>query len=681
MATNEAWVLDTLALNDGTTFTVEAEDVTPPPELEEWIKGADSDGSLLVREPKTDNRTITMNVRVEPQATMNLALQKIALIVDKLKECQRNANGLALTWVPANSTLPTVTFRCLSGQVTQMPVDVQNGWLVNAPLLSLKLTCLPFAEGTESQVATVTSSAPIIVLPDITGLAGDVPALGRLVVLEAASQNRRYVAWGLESRYYPTSSPPSLIVDSSSMVTSGFAGVTATNTGAYSSATNNVISVVTRTQPQAVCGLGNLSHVGSFRPQLRCWASGTTIAFRLSWKALDGPLRSLSYKVPVAVGFNHIDLGLVTVPLADVGTQRWTGQIEAYSTATGGETFQVDALWMMPAELYGKARATPAPSPGVLAVYDDFNSITAGTALNTRVAPVGGTWATNGPAGDFSAADAPASFDETMFRSTTADAGVFRQAIIGSAVAATEISVRLQTTSFNAGLSRGLIARWANVTNYLRVLVAATGSFQGASATDSGSAVFVQKVVAGTVTTLASWFVGINLVANTWYSLKVILPASGVGIVTLYDANGAALSTGQFFDTVLATGGTLASGQVGFTDVGPTTASTRYYDNFVSMAPGPEPIVCYAGRTIEFRDDATLRQDSTGTYYGQPPEYVGARFKIPNAGGPARETRIAVIARRLDVETGNDDTLVGNATTDSTTVTAFATPRFLTVPR
>lgn len=669
MATNEAWVLDTLALNDGTTFTVEAEDVTPPPELEEWIKGADSDGSLLVREPKTDNRTITMNVRVEPQATMNLALQKIALIVDKLKECQRNANGLALTWVPANSTLPTVTFRCLSGQVTQMPVDVQNGWLVNAPLLSLKLTCLPFAEGTESQVATVTSSAPIIVLPDITGLAGDVPALGRLVVLEAASQNRRYVAWGLESRYYPTSSPPSLIVDSSSMVTSGFAGVTATNTGAYSSATNNVISVVTRTQPQAVCGLGNLSHVGSFRPQLRCWASGTTIAFRLSWKALDGPLRSLSYKVPVAVGFNHIDLGLVTVPLADVGTQRWTGQIEAYSTATGGETFQVDALWMMPAELYGKARGAYAYLQGPLNAFDDFNSMTALTALSARVAPIGGTWATSGAATDLAASN-PAG---TLARSTGSDTGVGRFGILG-ATNYTNVEVGVQTlyvTQAGLTFTQAVVARWVDASNYVEMSISSPG-------TANASTVQVAKVVAGARTVLAST----TFTYTTAVILRIVVLAGGVVVGTVLSQTGATIASLSSSDTTLTTGGTLATGKPGIRDFSAGGgAPVRTYDNFYAAIPPVDPTVCYSTRTIEFRDDATLRADSTGTYYGSPPEYVGARFKIPNAGGPARKTRVAVVARRLDIESANDDDLVSNATTDSTTVTAFATPRYLVVPR
>jgi hypothetical protein len=132
----------------------------------------------------------------------------------------------------------------------------------------------------------------------------------------------------------------------------------------------------------------------------------------------------------------------------------------------------------------------------------------------------------------------------------------------------------------------------------------------------------------------------------------------------------------------LATGGTLASGKVGIIDLGSSLgASTRYYDQFYSMAPAAEPIVVYSTRSIEFRSNATIRADSTGTYYGDAPEYAGARFTIPCAGGPGRKARVAVIARRLDVETSNDDTLATNATTDSTTLTIFQAERVLAVPR
>jgi hypothetical protein len=52
---------------------------------------------------------------------------------------------------------------------------------------------------------------------------GDVPALGRLIVTDTATQSRRHVEWGLEGPL-TYNSATSLLVDSDNMVTTGFAG-------------------------------------------------------------------------------------------------------------------------------------------------------------------------------------------------------------------------------------------------------------------------------------------------------------------------------------------------------------------------------------------------------------------------------------------------------------------------
>jgi hypothetical protein len=664
LATNEALVLDSLAINDGTVFTLEALDMTPPEELEEWLKGADSDGALLAREPKVSNRTITATIRVEPQSTMNLALAKIALIVDKLKECQRNDNGLALTWVPANSTLGTITFRCLSGQITGLPIDVQNGWFVNAPLLTLRLTCLPFAEGAEVTGTPVTSTLPLITV-EVTSVPGDVEALGRLIVTDNATQSRRYVAWGLESRWYPTSSPPSLIVDSTGMVTTGFAGATATQSGAYSGATNNVIQATLRPQPQAVCGLGALTHVGAFRPQLRFYASATTMAVRLTYQALDGPFRSLAYQLPVAAGWNHVDLGGIDVPAAALGTQRWTGRIEAYSTSDfGGETIGVDAVWLMPSEQFARARGVYAYQAGTLVSYDQFLTTTAGAALNARVAPTGGTWATSGSATDFTFADAPGAL-ETVTRATVSDASR-RFAILGSALpAANEVSVDAYATAL-ISQEVGVVARWVDASNYLSATwmdFVGDGTFR-LGVTITGSLVAAQTVA-------------VRPAINAWYTLRVIAFASGTAIGMMLDSAGGILASLRLSHASLVTGGTLDDGKPGFYDYNSVaSAKTRYFDNFYVATPPAEPIACYSAQSIEFRSASTLREDSTGVYYGTPPEAVGSRFTVPPAGGPARKTRVAVIARRQDVVNVTDDDIA-----DSTIVQVNFTPRYLVVPR
>lgn len=677
MATNEAWILDGLALNDGTVFTLEGLDAPPPPELEEWVKGADSNGALLAREPLCENRTITMTIRVEPQSTMNLALAKIALLVDKLKECQRNANGLALTWVPADSTLSTVTARCLSGQITGMPIDITSGWLVKAPLLTVRLMCLPFFEGAEVTGSATTTTDPILSL-ELTAVTGDVPALGRLLVTDNATQSRRFVAWGLESRWYPTSSPPSLIVDSTSMVTSGFAGTTSTRTGAYSGASNNVISGGIGTQIQAICGLGNLTHIGQFRVMLRCWIGAWTTAgphIRLSYQTLDGPYRSLPFKQIVrqgggsTSGWNMLDLGLVNIPQAVVGTQRWTGKFESYSDEEGPTVVNIDAIWLMPAEQYGRARATYAYSAGVPVAADAFTGITAATALNARAAPSGGTWATSGSTTDYAAADGPITGNETETRATVSDSGSGRHAVLGSTnYTNTEVGVdvwRTVTAGTATTFQTGVQARWVDASNRFQAVLNGAGEFAA------------QRVIAGTVTYVGRAVILSALQLSAWYRIRLVIFSSGKFIASLMDTNNSPTTEIIGYDSNLATGGTLATGKPGIIDFnGTATASTRYYDNFYAATPASEPMVLHSTQSIEFRHNTTLREDSTGTYYGPPPEYIGGRFFVPPAGGPARKTRIAVIARRNDVLTAEDDSIA-----DSLTVQPFYTPRYIAVPR
>lgn len=658
MSEFEQWVLDgTLALNDA-TLTLEAITDTPAAKRPEWVSGADSDGEILGRPPKAANKVIEMRLRVAKQATMDLAISKIALVLDKLQECEQNANGLALVWTPADGT-KSITWRALLGEITDLPKDWQDsGWFVRSPAFTVRLTCLPYGEGTEVLAGTVTSSDPIQTV-ELSGVGGDVPALARLVVTDAASQSRRWVCWGLESRHYPTSSPPSLIIDSSAMVIgTGYAGTTGTRTGAYSGATNNVITSTLRTQPQAICGLGNRSHVGDFRPQLRFYASATTMAVRLVWQALDGPFRSLSWKIPVVAGWNHVDLGLVSVPQTSSGAQRWTGRIEAYSTATGGETFQADVVCMVPAELFGRARASFAYAPGALTGGDDFTGTTAGAALNARVAPVGGTWATSGAATDYAFTDTGG---ERITRSTVSEAGP-RYAILGSTnYTDQEVGVTFQATG---GVPEPwVLARYVNSTNFL-----------AADLRYGNPAWRVFAYVGGVTNVLGE--IPLTLTYEA-YKLRLIVFSSGQLVATLMDVRGSTLSEIRAFHSSLATAGALASGKPGIADYnGNSAASSRYYDDFYAATPAPEPIALHASQSIEFRSDTTLREDSTGTYAGPPPQYVGGRCFVPPAGGPGRKTRIAVMAKRNDVESMPDDNIA-----DSTTVDVLVTPRYIAVPR
>lgn len=641
------------------------------------MTGGDSNGAILGREALYENRVVTLRVQVVQQATQDLAQAKIGALVDKLQEAEKG--GIDCVWTPANST-KSGTLKVLLGEIVSLPVVMQGddaGWMVNAPVAEIELTCKPGIRGAEVAGTPTASTLPLMTV-ELTGVTGDLPADGRLIVTDSATQSRRHVEWGLESRYYPTSSPPSLIVDSDSLVTAGFAGTGTTRAGAYDpgAAGNSVIRGTLATQAIGVCGTGVLPHVGTFRVKARVYgvASDTSsIYVRLAWQDGDGPWRANSYtQLPVVNAFAEVDLGMIRVdPVSSgLGTQRWQGRIEAYSS-TVGDTVDVDYMLLVPAaEGYALVRGEYSYVPGVLVARDEFTSIASGTALNARVAPSGGTWATSGAATDFAAADLPTASDETMARSTTAAEATPRWAVLGATnYTNTEVGVdvradnaTLLTTISNPHLIVG--ARWVDSSNYLRLRLG-QGSFT------------LSTIVAGVTVAMSSK--AISAAVGTWFKLRLVVFTSGAAIGTLLDSTGTStLASVKLQHSSLATGGALATGKPLFADQLITAAAgwSRYYDNFYAATPDAEPIAIYSTQSLEVRSDTAKREDSTGVYYGDPPSYRGSRFTVPPAGAGSRKARIAVKARRNDVAVNTDDQIA-----DNLTVTANYSPVWLAVPR
>lgn len=659
---------------------LESVEFPPPPRLEEWVRGSDSDGSLLARSALADNREITCRVRVEPQTSMDTALAQVGTLLDKLQEAERNPAGIDLVWTPADAT-KTITFKVLSGEVTGLPVTLSGddaGWYVSAPVVTIKLTCFPFGYGAEV-VGTPASSTLPVVTTELTAIPGDVPAEGRLIVTDNATQTRRLMRWGLESRNYPTSSPPTLILDSDSLSITGFSGAQTTRSGAYdpNATGNNVIRGTLASQVATVCGTGDQTHIGTYRVFARIWAAANTtgtVMARFTWQDGDGPLRSNTYASPAIVnGFAEVDLGLITITEKVLGAQRWNGRVEGYSTVVG-ETLDVDYLSLIPAgEGYGTAIATYSYKPGILVARDEFTSIGATTALNARTSPLGGSWTTSGGTTDFTAADAPLASDETMTR-VAAVGAARRYAVLATSYTDVEAGVsHYRTIGSSTYGDQGVLARWTDASNHL---------YFGLTASPSGN-LYLAKVVAGVTTTLKDFSqLGISALTvapvATWMALRIVVYAQGNGYVSALDASGSVLASVAFSDPDLATGGTLATGKVGIFDYPGlnTPTGSRYYDNFYAATPAAQPVTIYPSQSIEVRSDSTLREDATGTYWGQPPAYRGSRFTVPVAGTRGRESRVAVVARRNDTTASADDQIA-----DSTTVQVNYTPRYLLIPR
>lgn len=456
---------------------------------------------------------------------------------------------------------------------------------------------------------------------------------------------------------------PDLLIDSDALTTSGFSGAQTTRTGAYDAngTGNNVIRATLQLVPLAVCGTGDQSHTGSYRVKARVYANDAVTRqtkLRLAWREGDGPLRANPWVSPVvSKAWTEVDLGTISIGEKLRGTQRWTGQIEAYSTFyAGAATLDIDYLLFMPtANGYGRARSRPlVQTPKTFSAYDAFGH-TSGN-LSGKVLPVGGTWSTSGSATDFTINTT----NRRAQRATTSDAS--RRFAVAGTTNYTTICVEADVLwSGGTFANAGLLARWADASNFFELMV-------------GGQVMYLTTWVAGIENQIAA--ANVAMVAGVQYRVRLLVDSSG-------GAFGWFGSPASLGDPVLsassadlATGGALATGRVGLRDYHPGgQAITRAYDNFQAFVPETDAVM-FSGRSAEIRHDAAIREDSTGTYWGDVPSYRGSRFYLQPAGDTGHVNRIAVKARRNDVESAADDQIA-----DALTATVTYTPRYLVVPR
>jgi hypothetical protein len=482
------------------------------------------------------------------------------------------------------------------------------------------------------------------------------------------------VEWGLENRAY--NSGTSLTLDSDSMTV--VSGAQTTRSGAYdpNATGNNVIRASTVTQsPIAVCSILAQAHIGTFRVWARCYVARQSQRVRLAWRAADNRYIANDWVTPpiTVAGWCEMDLGTMTIPTVLAGTQTWDGRIDAYETdgtVTPG-ALDVDYLRLSPAgEGYGRARGTFVYNPGLVVAYDQFTGAT-GT-LGGRTATLGGSWVStlNGSGTTDLAGTGSAYFSTAQGGSSNS-----RRNVLGTTnYTNTEVSVDIGVSrapvaadgpSGAAWVTQGVIARWVDSTNNATAELMRSSGYAGA-----GIAPSVTLLITASGTTIASVALPLSLALTV--RLRLLVYTSGLAICQLLDTTtGALLGMCNGVSTLLATGGTLATGKPGVIDTNFqfTTPPTRTYDNFTAATPDAFPPVLNSGQALQFRHDGTIRSSSGGTY-GEP-EYRGSRFLVPPG-----TSRVAVAARRYDLAANLADNV-----TDSTSVQVGVRTRGLVVPR
>ena len=178
----------------------------------------------------------------------------------------------------------------------------------------------------------------------------------------------------------------------------------------------------------------------------------------------------------------------------------------------------------------------------------------------------------------------------------------------------------------------------------------------------------VWKVVGGVATQLvapitppaqAVQFAAIVDSAGRWYTWVGLIGGS----LELF-------ASGQ--DSVLATGGTLASGKCGVYDNGNTSAQ-RIYDTFWCSAYTTDAAF-YAGQELEIRSDRAIRQDITGSFWVPTSSYTGQYMKVPTPATFDGFDNVLVKASRNNPANGTDTGI------DDIQAQVSITPRYSQIP-
>lgn len=513
---------------------------------------------------------------------------------------------------------------------------------------SISLTCLPDFYQDEITLGDHVETTNAELVFTETGILGDYPGRVRIVVDDDQGQDQRGLIWAFRSRHYDSASTARIPYEAEALgpldtaakaALSGASGGTVVTHGTLATNWTPVLST-------NVAGTQFLTHQGTYRLHARVYStSGTTVQARAVWDVGDlvNPAENDAWRLPGASNFYDHDFGEVRLDAPPVGTYRWSGQIQAKGDV-GGENFSVDKIWLVPADEGMGVLTAPIPSTLGLATYsarDEFNQ-TSGT-IGTKVLPVGGTWAAAGATtGDFNLSGTP-NFNVT--RTPTNDvagiaAGAGRFALAGTATY-TNIVERIDLkNSALVAAEHALLARYTDTSNFMLFYI-----FSSATAPQAA----IYKVVAGVTNALA--LVSLSaLPVNTYSTLQGLVDTNGRASMWFGAQGGATTLIATAQDAVLATGGALATGKIGFWDKnGTTVADTRTYDNFQAWVPTPDAVT-FASRSTQITTDGNFRLDSGGTAYGPVSVGAGDLARIPVAGLEGRTTEVFLKNSRGDFD-------------------------------
>jgi len=658
-----------LDVNDGAGYRLMAHDCPPPPLSATYAGSADTEGEIPVH-LKYGNRKIRDTVRVYGSSAADLEA-KLAALSRQIGQFNREGGTYKRT-----SPAGTVSIFDVLPE-TQGGVGFDPRYLhSNRAQVELDYTCKPFWRGTEvSYLAASETTLPVLIFT-VAGPAGDVPALGRLVVNELQGQDQWRVDVAVQSRHYSGATTAALIYQAEDLTPTGGSALVPGPAGSSGGGANRVVvnSELSPTwlamlrSPVVATGLP-LTHKGGFRLKARVYRLSTTGTISLAAEWAEGdyrrPTRNAQIDLPAngRFGFVWVDLGLVHIrPDSD----RWEFRILGRSTLLSDE-INLDCVALFPTtEGYVELSAAQQfETPTSFVALDGFDQ-SAG-ALTGKTTPAGLTWTV------VAGSDA----DDFQVEATGKTA---RRTAVSDAIVSGREAGRLVTAGIATQAAQLLqvdMRRTATALTYMGVAARVVDSDDFVFAGYDGAEWIVHRPLSGG----SGWLVWAHTL-GVWpladqYTVRFVIDAQGRFAFWAFKTGGhpgAPVLQGQ--KTELATGGALATGKYGLFDAqNAATANTRDYDNFFVATPTADAAM-FASQSLELRHDRARREDPTGTFWTPLSKAPRGRYlTIPPAGRENRSTRLIVKGYRNDPDT------MADAAIDDISAQLFVTPRGLAAPQ
>jgi hypothetical protein len=363
----EQWLIDPTSEGTGTQLDISADPYavvefsSPAPPLETSMAGTiDTEGDLIAAR-RHQNRQVSFTVEVVGTSQANLDAS-VATLEAKVAELARE--GGTFRRVRADGTYRTADI--LAADQFDKAFDVTY-FLGNLARCTVNLIGKPYVRGTEVSAGTWSETTLPTLTFTVSGVAGDMPALGRLVVTEAQGVDQFTVYWGSRRKDYTAGT--SLFYQAESQQLGS--GITSSAMTGASGGSAAVSPALTGSTPRTLLNLGSSGTValtGTYRVFARVWgsqsgapntASSSDIGLYIGWQPLAAGSWTEVFNGQWAWPGGAVprwyvaDLGIVQLPVAPLGTQ--ASVVRLYAEQHGsGDQIAVDAVWLVPAERSGK---------------------------------------------------------------------------------------------------------------------------------------------------------------------------------------------------------------------------------------------------------------------------------------------------------------------------------------